>query len=134
MWLVGDVLIVDEKGIEIQRSIRTYKKVLRHILSKFVLTVLNPIPQPAVFIRFDAVRAVGDFDAALKYTMDYEYWLRLYERFGAPIFVSTPLALFRIHRTSKGSTQYTKQFREGYAIARRYTDSRLALALHPFHS
>jgi len=134
MWLVGDCKIVDTHSKEIQNNIRLYKKLWRSVLSFFVLTVLNPLPQPAIFIRTEALEKVGLFNQNLHYVMDYEYWLRLYKEFGAPLVLDTELAAFRIHGESKGTTSYKKQFAEGYQIASKFTKNWLALLLHRLHN
>jgi hypothetical protein len=103
-------------------------------LSFFVLTVLNPIPQPAVFIRAEALKKIGAFSTELKYVMDYEYWLKLYEEFGAPIVAPEALSAFRIHANSKGTTGFEKQFTEEYKIASEHTQNSLALLLHQLHN
>ncbi|MEZ5654148.1 MAG: glycosyltransferase [Burkholderiaceae bacterium] len=64
----------------------------------------NIIPHPATFIRRDAFLAAGGFSTALRYTMDYDLWLRL-ARTGAPIQLSDYLAAFRVHDGSLSSTQ-----------------------------
>ena len=100
----------------------------------FFLSILNPIPQPAVFIRAEAVTEVGLFSEQLKYVMDYEYWLRLFRIFGPPIVLSQPLAAFRIHADSKGSTNFSAQFVEEYQIAKQFTNNWLALLMHWLHN
>lgn len=133
-WLVGDCRIVDENGVEIQHKIRAYKNFWRSFLSKSLLTVLNPIAQPAVFMRLRAIKDVGEFDQNLRYTMDYEYWLRLWQKFGAPINTDRELASFRIHGSSKGSTSFEDQFAEQLAVARRFSRSQVLLALQVLHN
>ena len=117
-WMVGDAVIVDMHGKKIQEPIRRYKSLFRTVLFPYVFGILNPIPQPSVFIRWDAVGKIGLFNTSLSYTMDYEYWWRLYDLFGPPVFVSSALSAFRIQRESKGSTVFEKQFSEELAVAR----------------
>lgn len=134
MWLVGDAVIVDEDGQEIQGWVRSYKKMWRGLLGWLTLTILNPIPQPAVFIRVEAVAQMGLFSTSLKYVMDYEYWLKLFQAFGTPLLLDQPLAAFRIHGQSKGTTSYDRQFAEGYLVAQQYTQNWLALLTHRLHN
>lgn len=133
-WLVGDALIVNEKGDTIQEFVRYYKQFLRQTFSKSILLITNPIPQPAVFIRAEAMKKIGAFDVTLRYTMDYDYWLRLEQEFGNPIFLDEQIASFRIHGASKGKLSYRDQFDEDYQVAKRYTQSSFLLALHQIHS
>lgn len=134
MWVVGDAAIVDSEGREIQSFVRTYKQILRRLFSPSLLFVVNPIPQPSVFWRQEVTRRIGIFAVDLHYTMDYEYWLRIQKEFGRPYFLKMATSSFRIHSASKGGTQYTKQFAEELAVARRYTRNRLLLTLHALHN
>lgn len=133
-WLVGDAQIVDASGNEIQSFVRAYKSLLREIYSPNLLSILNPIPQPSVFFRATAVKEIGQFNQDLSYTMDYEYWWRLQNRYGSPYFVDTALSAFRIHQNSKGGSSYAKQFAEEQLVASRFTSSRLLLHLHALHN
>lgn len=133
-WLVGDAVIVDEQNQEIQTAIRLYKKLWRHLLSPTLLAVLNPIPQPAVFLRWSAFEKTGEFSEELHYTMDYEYWHRLYKSVGKPLVISQPLSAFRIHGTSKGGSQYEKQFKEELSVAQHFTNNSTLLFFHKLHN
>lgn len=133
-WLVGDAVIVNENGQEIQSLIRAYKKFWRLFLSANLLSILNPIPQPATFIRYSALIKTGLFNQKLRYTMDYEYWHRLFQTVGKPITTSTPLAAFRIHGQSKGGSQFEKQFAEELQVASQYTTNSALLFLHKLHN
>ncbi len=134
MWLVGDCQIVDARGGRIQKPIQWYKKIWRDCYQPWMLLVLNPFPQPAVFLRYDAVKKIGSFDQQLRYVMDYEYWLRLQEKFGPPFFLHDELAAFRIHNTSKSGTQFTKQFSEELQVVKHFTKQPVSLFLHRLHN
>ncbi len=131
-WLVGDALIVDEEGNEIQKPIRFYKRFLR--LFPFSLWLGNPYPQPSVFLRARLVKKIGLFREDLHYVMDYEYWLRATTKSGLPSFLNVPLSAFRIHGNSKGTMLFRKQFEEGYAVVEEYTRDSLVLWLHRLHN
>ncbi len=133
-WLVADALIVDEAGNQIQSLIRSYKSVLRKIFGAKILAILNPIPQPATFIRWETLEKVGSFNQKLRFTMDYEYWLRVLNTVGEPFFLSEPIAAFRIHKQSKGGIQFENQFREELEVAKTQGVSFVALQLHTLHS
>lgn len=133
-WLVGDCLIVDQAGNRIQTLIQHYKTMCRRFGLKFILPILNPVPQPAVFFRLSALQKVGLFNDQLRYVMDYEYWWRLLTAVGEPIAVSQPLAAFRIHGASKGGSQYDRQFDEEFLVTRRFVSNPLLLFLHRLHT
>ncbi|HSW90191.1 MAG TPA: glycosyltransferase family 2 protein [Patescibacteria group bacterium] len=134
MWVVGDAKIVDERGKEIQSWVRWYKSFFRLIYFPQLLGILNPLPQPAVFIRTRALKKVGLFNEKLHYTMDYQMWLRLQTIFGKPYFVDAVLAAFRIHGASKGTTAFEKQFVEQYEVSRQFFTSPLVKALQKLHN
>lgn len=129
-WVVGDCLIVDQDGREIHKFIREFKKLIRFMYQPWMLGMINPIPQPAVFLRKSAMDEVGKFSESLHYTMDYEYWARFQSRWGVPLWCSQPLAAFRIHVASKGSQHYPKQFAEELKVARKYFSNPLVHSLH----
>lgn len=129
-WIVGDCLIVDENGHEIHSMIRRFKKLIRAHYRPWMLGVINPIPQPAVFLRASAIEAVGVFSESLQYTMDYDYWVRFQARWGTPLFSPKPLAAFRIHAHSKGTQNYEKQFAEELNVSERYFSNPLVHSLH----
>lgn len=135
-WLVGGCTIINDQGKEIQKSIRLYKATWLKLmkLCPNLLFILNPITQPTTFVRLKAVKAVGEFNPSLRYTMDYEYWLRLSEKFGLPINLSKTVGGFRIHAQSKGSLSFKEQFEEQLAVAGRFTDNRLLLIAQKLHN
>ncbi len=61
------------------------------------------IPQPATFVRADAVRDVGGPDERLRYAMDFDLWLRLLLRGPAAFVEGPPLARYRAHPATKSS-------------------------------
>lgn len=134
MWLVGDCRIVNKNGQKIQGAIQWYKKMWRQVYNPWMLFITNPLPQPAVFLRWEVVKEIGSFSTSLRYVMDYEYWLRVQERFGKPIFLEDELAAFRIHEKSKGTTQFYDQFTEELEVLKRFTKQPVLLFLHWLHN
>ena len=133
-WLVGDCMIVNENGREIQSWVRKYKQFWRIWLSKALLGVINSIPQPGVFVKASQILKTGLFDQSLRYVMDYDYWLRLITQNGKPLVTSQALAAFRIHSQSKGGSQFEKQFMQQYKVARRYMKNPVILGFHRLHN
>lgn len=133
-WLVGDCRVVNQDGVSIHQPIALYKKILRRFYFPQLLFMLNPFPQPAVFIRGSALQKVGYFHKQLKFVMDYEFWLRLQSRFGKPIFLEQQLAAFRVHQTSKGVSQFEQQFAEQLKVVQHFTQNRILLFLHSMHN
>jgi glycosyltransferase involved in cell wall biosynthesis len=133
-WVVGDCVIVNEDNEEIQKPIRLYKYFWRWFISKPVLGVLNPIPQPGVFIRSSEILKNGFFNETLTYVMDYEYWFKLFSKIGKPEVIFDAVAAFRIHETSKGTGGFEEQFEEQYEIAKSFVKSKILLNLQLFHN
>lgn len=132
-WLTGYCGIIDEYDRTVRPFITSYKNFwLRYFPNKEVLLVLNFISQPATFWRASAVKQIGYFDEKLDFAMDYDYWLRLYTRFPITI-IKKELALFRVHRFSKGVTHLQRQLGEGKQIMRKYTDSPFIFFIHTLH-
>lgn len=132
MWLVGEALIVGENGQEIHSWIKLYKQILRHF--PFMLYITNPLPQPSVFIRANAIKRMGLFDEKLHFTMDYDYWFRLYRHYGKPFVLDQTLSAFRVHSTSKGGSQFQKQFLEEYLVMQKYVSNPILRFFHKAHT
>lgn len=66
------------------------------------------INQPATFYRTHVVKAIGGVDPALRYVMDVELWWQVLFRHGTDHlrFERLPLAMFRLHDTSKTVSQH----------------------------
>jgi glycosyltransferase involved in cell wall biosynthesis len=132
-WITGDYNIVDETGKGIQSFVISYKKIARKFLSFNLLSILNPIAQPSTFLRRKLIEDVGLFKEELRYTMDYDYWLRAIQ-LKKPFLLNEKLSAFRIHGSSKGGSQYHKQFEEELKVAKNYQKNKLLILLHQLHN
>lgn len=133
LWLTGDCRIVNETGNTIQEPVRHYKRLLRALTPALYMGVTNTICQPATFWRRSVHEQIGYLDESLRYTMDYDWWLRLLKL--QPPVVSTDIfTAFRIHQASKGGSQFDQQFAEDYETLRRHYRSPLIRALHRWHN
>lgn len=133
-WATGKCRIVAEAGIEIRKSITSYKNLLLGMSSFPFLVMTNYISQPSTFWRRDAMEEVGFLDEGLQYIMDYEYWLRLYSRYPL-LFIPEYLASFTIHPASKTTSMGHRDvyIREEKDVIRRHTRSRALWLLHDLH-
>lgn len=85
-----------------------------------VLTRDRLIPQPAAFMRADAVRSVGGPDESLHFAMDFDLWVRLLAQ-GSAQFVDGPaLAQYRWHPQAKSSRAEERFARELVTILDRF--------------
>ncbi|AQG81585.1 glycosyltransferase family 2 protein [Spirosoma montaniterrae] len=133
LWLTGDCLIVDEEGTIIQQPIRYYKRLLRQLPVPVYLGLTNAVCQPATFWRRSIHAQLGYLDESLRYTMDYDWWLRL-KSIQPPVVLARPLTAFRIHKDSKGGSEFSRQFEEDYAVLTKYTSNTLTRTAHRLHN
>lgn len=129
-WLVGQCLIVDGEGREIRTRVTRYKNVLLGRYSHALHLTQNFIPAPATFFRRDVFHSVGGMDLMLRYSMDYDLYLRLGRR-SRPALLGVPLASFTMTEGTLSMTGFERQFREHQQVARRYrADNRAAYAVN----
>jgi len=132
-WVTGDYTIVDENGKEIQSFVHTYKNILRSLPFHNTLYIANYINQPSTFWKRSLLDKVGFVNENYHLCMDYDLWLRILKHH--PLHtISSPLSAFRIHSTSKGKSQYVKQFNEEKEVAEKNGASKASLILHAIHS
>lgn len=113
----GDMNVVDhEDRILMRRRSRPFN------LRRLILTGASYIFQPTVFIRREALEAVGQLDISLRHAMDYDLWIRIGQKFPA-VYVPEVLANFRVHPSSKTSTEIQLQLKEGREVRARYARS-----------
>lgn len=81
------------------------------------------VAQPATFFRRRVWEAVGPFDQRLQHAMDYDYWFRIRQRYGAGAVrhLSRPLAAVRLHADAKTVSAWGRALREIFGVVRRHT-------------
>lgn len=114
MLLYGDALAIDVHG-------RSYG--LRANVRPCDLQLLvhrgDHIVQPAVFWRADLWREIGPLDETLHFALDYEYWIRVAQRY--PLcYLPVCLAMERLHGQAKTATGHLTRVAEIEKMARRY--------------
>lgn len=87
------------------------------------------LPAPSTFFRKIAVEAVGGFDEADRYAMDYHHWIKITEKFDVKI-VDRVLAKFRCDEGTVSFSQGPQQVAEMHAISRKYWGSKLSVAYY----
>ncbi|HTX17220.1 MAG TPA: glycosyltransferase family 2 protein, partial [Bacteroidota bacterium] len=116
-WVIGRSTVVDA-GETLMYNWRPPKVTYRSLLFS------GPyFHQPSSFWRRSAYDAVGGFDRSLHFAFDYDLFLRLAKR-GRPYMVDERLASFRIHATSKTTTQQETCEREVRQLRERFGYSR----------
>jgi len=118
-WLHGRCDVVDEEDHVIRRPISAYKdfRARRHSLRR--LLVENYVSQMTVFWRRSLQERVGLLDPSLRYTFDYDLWLR-FARVAPPLFLERTLAAFRWHVSSKSGSSFEAQFAEDLRVFGRH--------------
>lgn len=79
----------------------------------------NYLYQPAAFARSAVLKRYGFFDESLRYSMDYEYWLRFApdSRF---VYIEEPIANYRLHASSKTIHDTLKMMKEMVPVKKKY--------------
>jgi glycosyltransferase involved in cell wall biosynthesis len=127
LWATGRCVIVDRDGQEIRRGVTRYKDTLLRRWSFPLFLTQNFVSAPSTFVRREAFELVGGFDEGLRYSMDYDLWLRLGRR-SAPAVIDERLACFRMVEGTLSMSGFEDQFREHLQNARDHGDGhRLAV-------
>jgi len=128
-WLHGGCEIIDEDDRPIRRWVTAYKDFRCRHYSRRALFVENFVSQMTVFWRRSSQEKVGYLDTSLRYSFDYEYWLRL-SALGDPLYLPERLAAFRWYTSSKSGANFERQFGEDLEAFRRHAPDDRLLRLH----
>lgn len=130
--VTGICVIIDREGNRTRKLIEAYKKFWLRFGGRNTLLVLNYISQPATFWKRSLIEEIGLLDENLEYTMDYDYWLRISEKY--PIDrIYQKLAGFRVHDSSKTISSNEMQLAENYLVTKQNA-SGVILLLRKFHN
>jgi glycosyltransferase involved in cell wall biosynthesis len=79
------------------------------------------VAQPAAFWRRSVGRELGPFDEALHHAMDYDYWLRIADRYppSAIRYLERDLAAARWHDAAKTAAGWDRALEEIFALVER---------------
>ncbi|MBA3018582.1 MAG: glycosyltransferase [Desulfobacteraceae bacterium] len=133
-WCFGDCRNISEDDREIRRFITRYKLFESSRYSYKRLLSKDFISQPAVFFTREVYEKVGPLDIRCKYSMDYDYWLRIGSKYN-PYYINKFLANFRWQAESKNSTNYKRAAYETYLTAKKHatTQYKYAIFRHYLH-
>jgi glycosyltransferase involved in cell wall biosynthesis len=132
-WVTGSYKIVDQDNHPIQPLVVSYKKIIRKFSGPRVLRFANYIVQPSTFWRRSVHEEIGYFDDSLRYTFDYDFWLRLMD-LCPPFVIDYPISVFRIHAKSKGGKEYMAQFAEELNVLKKYRCNWVEFQFHKLHN
>lgn len=132
-WVTGKCRIIDENEHEVRKIVTAYKNIfLKYFRNMNTNLIVQYISQPATFWRRSILKKTGYFDEKLYYDMDYDYWLRMWQKYKL-YFIDSYLASYRIHKDSKAMMSPIKQFEIEYDLSSKYTSNKLILSLHRVH-
>ncbi len=130
VWVHGRCEIVDEQGRPIRRWVSAYKDFRCRRYSRRSLLVENYVSQMTVFWRRKTMERIGYLDESMRYSFDYEYWLRLAD-LGDPLYLEgPPIAAFRWYTASKSGSSFERQFEEDAEAFRRHAPPGALLRAH----
>ncbi|MDD5222754.1 MAG: glycosyltransferase family 2 protein [bacterium] len=113
----GDALYIDENGkILLRGNSRDFDP--RELLLGHKR---NYIPQPAVFLRSEIVKKVGELDEAFDFAMDSEFWLRIGFEHKVKYLRNEWLAKVRKHQETKTTRCAGKAAEEYVDILNKYS-------------
>lgn len=123
--------IVDKNDKEIRKPITKYKNILGKKYSYWKLLSENFISQMTVFWKKEIYKELWDFDIKEHLCMDYEYRLRIWEKYN-PLYINEHIANFRFYYTSKSGATFKKQFKDEFRLAKKYSQwwHKFSLFLH----
>ena len=132
-WAYGKCKIINKKDQKIRKPITAYKNLLLKKYSYSKLLTENFISQPATFWKKELHQELGYFDENENFCMDYEFWLRLGQKYPAGV-INEYLANFRYYSNSKSGSVNKQQFRDQLRLAKKYgANHPLSIAIHNFN-
>jgi len=114
-----DVMVVYGRGEVVDRQGEVLDQLGEPYSRRTMIMSHNVIPQPAAFIRREALDMVGMLDESLHYVMDMELFLRV-GRINAPRFLDRTLAGMTRHPDAKTSRGRSGMARERWQVRLRY--------------
>jgi glycosyltransferase involved in cell wall biosynthesis len=113
-FVYGDAIAIDERGREY--GIRTH---VRQVNADLLINQCDYIVQPAAFWRSSLWRTMGELDESLRYSMDYEYWMRVSKRYPLD-YLPIAFARERLYANAKTFKGAIPRLEEIAAVARRH--------------
>lgn len=108
------------KAWNVAEDTRTRTPVWTEPFSSERLALRCIISQPATLMRRTAWEAVSGTDQNLHMVMDYDLWWRLFDAFGAFVYVEEFVAVNRVHEKTKTSMHRRRHYREAMDVVRKY--------------
>ncbi len=125
-WAYGKCKIIDENDKETRSVVTKFKEVFQPHYSFNTILIFDYIAQPSVFWRREVLESVGYLDIKEKLAFDYDYWLRLGQKFEAG-YIDKYLACWRSHTTSETAKALSDDLKQGLDLSVRYSQTQYFL-------
>jgi glycosyltransferase involved in cell wall biosynthesis len=112
----GDGLIVDSE----YRTIRSLPAQPRLTARGILLFAGAPVSQPSLFFRRELFVQLGGVDESLHWTMDYDLWIRMFERVRRTEYLPALLSCTTSHQDAKTVHGLLDQIHEVGQVKRRH--------------
>ena len=107
---------MDARGDQIRKPVTAYKNALLSRYSFSLYLTQNFISCPATFVRRDAWHEAGLLSTDLRFSMDYDLFLRLAKR-SDPVILHRDLAFFRMVEGTLSMSHFEQQFEEHMRVS-----------------
>jgi len=129
MWAYGKCRVIDSLGCETRQGVTRFKELFQPHYSYATLQMFDYIAQPSVFWKREVLETVGYMDIKEKLAFDYDYWLRLGQKYKAG-YINEYLACWRSQPKSETAKALSQDMREGLNLSLKYSPD--TLWLRPF--
>lgn len=133
LWVAGEGEIINDKEIKIFSAVTRYKNFLLKLNKYWLLKTVNYLIQPSVFLSRHAYNKFGPFGGTRKYVLEYELWLNL-GKTQMPGIIPQNLSCFRLTPEGISLRLFKEVLQKDYEIVKKYTNSRVVLAVHKLHN
>lgn len=120
MFVYGDAIAIDEQDKNYGIRIHVHQTNAEELVQ-----IGDPIVQPASFWRAEVWQTCGELDLSLRYTLDYEYWMRVAKRYPMT-YIPVVLAKERLYADAKTFKGAIERVDELEAVAQRHGGTGIA--------
>lgn len=114
--IIGGMLQVDAGGTPFRRILP--KPILRLVLSR-----LNLVNNQAIFVRRSFLERIGPLDESLRFCLDYEWFVRIFEKRPVVLYVNDCIGAQRYHENTKTANLQHEHDEEFERISRTHFSS-----------
>lgn len=128
LWAYGKCKIIDSSNEEIRQIVTKAKEIVQKHFSYSTLLCVDYLAQPSVFLTRQLIDEIGEFREDLKYSFEYDYWLRAGKLY-SPVFINEYLACWRVHDKSISIQGFLEETDQARDIQRRFSGKNILLNL-----